>query len=247
MIGGAFLGVVFSAPAISIPAFTGFNVTGSLAVGGKLPSGTPPVIFAAAVSGFLTKTGLPENVAYTIITLAISAFALTSLDSVSRAGRLAFQELFTEDLKAGQKPSGLRAVLANKYAAALLTLFAGYLLAVLGYQNIRPLFGSPRGLGPDCLRGVPEENQASREYALRADDLHVGGYLPGVYHRPKGRQTVQRRLYPGFRRPSACLRGIAPGSGHHGCRVRGTKIRRKGRQSEDGAGRGLLLIIAISF
>jgi carbon starvation protein len=207
MIGGAFLGIVFSAPAISIPAFMGFNVNGnylfpvlfvtvacgavsgfhalvasgtaskqidnerhmlpisfgamlvecllavisliavgSLAVGGKLPSGTPPVIFATAVSGFLIKLGLPENATYTIITLAISAFALTSLDSVSRVGRLAFQELFTEDLKAGQKPSGLGAVLSNKYIATLLTLFVGYLLAILGYQNIWPLFGSANQL-----------------------------------------------------------------------------------------------------
>ncbi|MFP3090266.1 carbon starvation protein A [Treponema sp. TIM-1] len=207
MIAGAFIGIVFSAPAISIPAFTGFNVNGNylfpvlfvtvacgavsgfhslvasgtaskqidnekhmlpisfgamlvesflavialitvgaLAVGGKLPAGTPPVIFASAISGFLLKLGLPENVTYTLITLAVSAFALTSLDSVSRVGRLAFQELFSEDRADGSQASGVSAILANKYVATLLTLFVGYLLAILGYQNIWPLFGSANQL-----------------------------------------------------------------------------------------------------
>ncbi|MDR0590057.1 MAG: carbon starvation protein A [Spirochaetaceae bacterium] len=206
MIGGAFIGIVFSAPAISIPAFTGFNVNGNylfpvlfvtvacgavsgfhslvasgtaskqidnekhmlpisfgsmlvesflavislitvgaLAVGGKLPAGTPPVIFASAISGFLLKLGLPESATYTLITLAVSAFALTSLDSVSRVGRLAFQELFSEDRKEGS-PGGIFRILANKYVATLLTLFVGYLLAILGYQNIWPLFGSANQL-----------------------------------------------------------------------------------------------------
>lgn len=117
---------------------------GALAVGGKMPEGTPPVIFANAISGFLAGLGLPENVVYTLITLSISAFAMTSLDSVSRVGRLAFQEFFTED--SGSKPSPLIAVLTNKYFATAATLFMGYLLALRGYQNIWPLFGSANQL-----------------------------------------------------------------------------------------------------
>ncbi|MDR2631160.1 MAG: carbon starvation protein A [Spirochaetaceae bacterium] len=205
MIAGAFIGIVFSAPAISIPAFTGFEVNGNylfpvlfvtvacgavsgfhslvasgtaskqidnekhmlpisfgamlvesllavialitvgaLAVGGKLPAGTPPMIFAGAISGFLRNLGLPENATYTLITLSVSAFALTSLDSVARVGRLAFQELFSDDRSEGAQ--GLSRVLANKYVATLLTLFVGYLLAILGYQNIWPLFGSANQL-----------------------------------------------------------------------------------------------------
>jgi carbon starvation protein len=60
------------------------------------------VIIAAAVAGFLTRLGLPESVIFTLITLSVSAFALTSLDSVARVGRLAFQELFTDDQNAGK-------------------------------------------------------------------------------------------------------------------------------------------------
>ncbi len=108
---------------------------GALAVGGKMPEGTPPVIFATAVSGFLMKIGLPENATYTIITLAISAFALTSLDSVARVGRLSFQELFPE-----------KSILANKYVATVITLVLGYVLSVAGYEKIWPLFGSANQL-----------------------------------------------------------------------------------------------------
>jgi carbon starvation protein len=212
MIAGAFIGVLFSAPAIHIPAFTGFAITGangsvsylfpilfvtvacgavsgfhslvasgtaskqidnerhmlpisfgamlvesllavlaliavgSLAVNGQLPAGTPPQIFASAIAGFLTKIGLPEAIIFTLITLAVSAFALTSLDSVARVGRLAFQELFTEDLKEGEKPSGISVFLSNKYVATIATLILGYLLAILGYANIWPLFGSANQL-----------------------------------------------------------------------------------------------------
>jgi carbon starvation protein len=130
---------------ITVGAITGLD--------GKLPRGieTPPQIFAAAVSGFLVKLGLPESVVFTLITLSISAFALTSLDSVARVGRLAFQELFTEsepDSETGEKrtPPRLINFLRNKYTATVCTLLLGYLLAILGYKAIWPLFGSANQL-----------------------------------------------------------------------------------------------------
>jgi carbon starvation protein len=118
---------------------------GAITVGGKLPDGvvTPPQIFATAIAGFLTRLGLPESIIFTLITLAVSAFALTSLDSVARVGRLAFQELFTED---SEKHSALSKLLSNKHIATLLTLIFGYLLAVIGYATIWPLFGAANQL-----------------------------------------------------------------------------------------------------
>lgn len=117
---------------------------GSLAVGGVLPKGTPPVIFANAISGFLVQLGLPQQAAYTVITLAISAFALTSLDSVARVGRLAFQELFSGSGDGEQ--GAIAKFFGNKYIATIFTLIFGYFLAVAGYQNIWPLFGSANQL-----------------------------------------------------------------------------------------------------
>jgi len=115
---------------------------GALAVGGKLPQDTPPVVFANAVSGFLSTMGLPQSIVYTIITLSISAFALTSLDSCARIGRMSFQELFMND----EKPSLPVKILCNKYFATTITLAMGYLLALRGYQDIWPLFGSANQL-----------------------------------------------------------------------------------------------------
>ena len=109
---------------------------------GKLPAGTPPQIFANAVAGFLTGIGLPQNIVFTLITLSVSAFALTSLDSVARVGRLAWQELFTEE----GSTAPLFTLLSNKYFATVITLVFGYLLGLVGYAKIWPLFGSANQL-----------------------------------------------------------------------------------------------------
>jgi carbon starvation protein len=134
---------------ITVGAITGAD--------GKLPPGivTPPQIFASAVAAFLAKAGLPDSVVFTLVTLSISAFALTSLDSVARVGRLAFQELFTESETedcvsrgSGEMAvsSRIRNLLRDKYVATVCTLLFGYLLAVLGYKAIWPLFGSANQL-----------------------------------------------------------------------------------------------------
>jgi carbon starvation protein len=200
----AFIGVVFTAPPISIPAFTGFNINGnflfpglfitiacgaisgfhslvatgaaskqlssekhmlpisygamlvetlvavlaliavgSLAWNGKMPEGTPPVIFATAVSGFLSQLGMPHNASFTIVSLAVSSFVLTTLDTVARLGRLSFQELFSVD---ENKNKLWGRILNNKAAASLFTLLPAYLLAIMGYERIWPLFGAANQL-----------------------------------------------------------------------------------------------------
>lgn len=119
---------------------------GSLAAGGKLPAETPPVVFAKAVAGFLAILGFPQSTSFIILTLAISAFALTSLDSVARVGRLAFQEFFLDSKTDDITISPLRKLMTNKLFATGITLFLSYLLSVVGYQNIWPLFGSANQL-----------------------------------------------------------------------------------------------------
>jgi carbon starvation protein len=206
----AFIGVVFTVPSISIPAFTGFNINGnflfpglfvtiacgaisgfhslvatgatskqissekhmlpisygsmlvetmvavlaliavgSLAWNGKLPEGTPPVIFATAVSGFLSQLGLPHQASFTIVSLAVSSFVFTTLDTVARLGRLSLQELFSVDGAVGvqkQKKSLWAMLLKNRVAASVFTLGPAYLLAIMGYQNIWTLFGAANQL-----------------------------------------------------------------------------------------------------
>ncbi|PXX53831.1 carbon starvation protein CstA [Hungatella effluvii] len=130
----------------SLLAITALIAAGFVATQEGLPAGTPPQLFAQAISIFLTSLGLPESVCYTLITLAISAFALTSLDSVARVGRIAFQEFFTDDSVAPENQTALNKVLTNKYFATILTLVLCYALSRAGYASIWPLFGSANQL-----------------------------------------------------------------------------------------------------
>lgn len=107
---------------------------------------TPAQVFAGGVANFLAELGMPHNVVFTLINLAVSAFALTSLDSVARIGRLSFQELFLDASIEDDKMEPWRKVLTNKYFATVITLALAYLLAKVGYKNIWPLFGSANQL-----------------------------------------------------------------------------------------------------
>ena len=128
----------------SLLAVVAIVVAGSVATHGKLPNETPFVIFSSAVANFLTTMGLPKNVALCFMTMCVSALALTTLDTVSRIGRMSWQELFTGN---GEKPqNAFVKFITNKYVATVLTLFFGLLLSLGGYNNIWPLFGSANQL-----------------------------------------------------------------------------------------------------
>ena len=103
---------------------------------------TPPQIFAGGVASFLSAIGLPVGITFTLVNLAVSAFGLTSLDSVARIGRLSFQELFLDASIKDEDIGPVRKVLTNKYFATIVTLVLAYLLAKMGYSSIWPLFGS---------------------------------------------------------------------------------------------------------
>ena len=107
---------------------------------------TQPQIFAGAIANFLSAIGLPHSLVYTLITLAVSAFALTSLDSVARVGRLSFQEFFIDEDVNDDNMSLFLKIVTNKYFATILTLVLAYLLAKVGYAEIWPLFGSANQL-----------------------------------------------------------------------------------------------------
>lgn len=99
--------------------------------------GTPPQVFALAIGRFFAAMGVNahgEQMINTVILLAISAFALTSLDTATRLARFLFQEMF-EGKKGGR-------FWGNMYVATLLTIAAAGLLALAGYQKIWVLFGA---------------------------------------------------------------------------------------------------------
>ena len=117
---------------------------GSLTTDGNYTevAAAPATVFATAIAGFFTKMGLGEkaaSIAFTVISLAVSAFCLTSLDTCCRLGRFTFQEFFTPE--EGEKTS-MQKTLTNKYVATVINLGMAALLCGAGYAKIWPLFGA---------------------------------------------------------------------------------------------------------
>lgn len=105
-----------------------------------LVSGDAIPVFSRALAGFMARLGLPETAGLTFISLTVAAFALTSLDTATRLGRLVFEEL-ARDL--APRKRGLQ----HAQVATGLTVAGGALLlfspAGLG---IWPLFGTANQL-----------------------------------------------------------------------------------------------------
>lgn len=115
------------------------------ATDGVLPSGTPFQLFSNSIASFLTDIfGLPTEVSACIMTMCVSALALTSVDAVARIGRMSLQELFTPP--EGVEKNGMQKLFTNPVFATILTLVLSYLLCLAGYMSIWPLFGSANQL-----------------------------------------------------------------------------------------------------
>ena len=111
---------------------------------GVMPKGTPFQIFAGSIGGFFKMFGLPAGVSACVITMCVSALAMTTIDSVARIGRMSFQELFTPS--EGEEPGSVASLCMNKYFSTVITLFLAYFLCLAGYMNIWPLFGAANQL-----------------------------------------------------------------------------------------------------
>jgi len=101
--------------------------------------GTPAQIFAAGVADFMSSFGISVPVGTVFVTLAFSAFALTSLDTATRLGRYMFQEMTA-------KADGTKSALNNMYTATAVTVGLSALLLSYGYTKIWPIFGSANQL-----------------------------------------------------------------------------------------------------
>lgn len=111
---------------------------------GVLPKGTPFQIFADSISSFFQMFGLPAGVSACVITMCVSALAMTTIDSVARIGRMSFQELFTPS--EGEKPNAVECFCMNTYFSTGITLVLAFFLCLAGYRNIWPLFGAANQL-----------------------------------------------------------------------------------------------------
>ena len=108
--------------------------------------GAPPVAFA---SGIASMFGFKDNqnAIYALLTLAVSVFALTSLDSATRLSRFMFSELFLAEGESSYKDaSGVRKVLSHPLFSTLLLVVIGCVLGGLSLAQIWALFGSANQL-----------------------------------------------------------------------------------------------------
>jgi len=193
---------------------------------------TQPQIFAGAIANFLTAIGLPYNLVFTLINLAVSAFALTSLDSVARVGRLSFQEFFLDDDVNDKNRKPWQSLMTNKYFATVLTLVLAYLLTKVGYKEIWPLFGSGNQL-LSVLALVAcavflKKSKRQGGHAVDSHGIHDRGHLycAGNDHLSSGRTSCDDRF--GSRKyPAVDLCSAAPLARHYCCRSGDQKADRK--------------------
>ena len=110
--------------------------------------GGPPAAFAAGIATMFSDEGSKAySTIYALLTLAVSVFALTSLDTGTRLGRFLFSELFLkEDEKTWKDAKGFRKVLAHPMVGTTFLVVIGCILGGLSLSQIWGLFGAANQL-----------------------------------------------------------------------------------------------------
>ena len=110
--------------------------------------GSPSVAFAAGIATMFGPEGSAiHGTIRALLTLAVSVFALTSLDTATRLARFMFAELFLKEDEATWKDAtGARRVLAHPLFGTLLMVVIGGTLGGLSLSQIWGLFGSANQL-----------------------------------------------------------------------------------------------------
>lgn len=110
--------------------------------------GGPLAAFAAGVATmFSDENSGTYNTIYALLTLAVSVFALTSLDTGTRLGRFLFSELFLrENEKSWKDATGVRRFLAHPMVGTTFLVVIGCILGGLSLSQIWGLFGAANQL-----------------------------------------------------------------------------------------------------
>lgn len=110
--------------------------------------GGPPAAFAAGIATMFSDEGSAVyTTIYALLTLAVSVFALTSLDTGTRLGRFLFSELFLkEDEKSWKDATGIRKFLAHPLVGTSFLVIIGCILGGLSLSQIWGLFGAANQL-----------------------------------------------------------------------------------------------------
>ena len=132
--------------ALGIVALIAVGVIFDKYTGGEF--GGPPAAFAAGIATMFSDEGSSAyNTIYALLTLAVSVFALTSLDTGTRLGRFLFSEMFLkEDEKTWKDAKGFRRALAHPVVGTTFLVVIGCILGGLSLSQIWGLFGAANQL-----------------------------------------------------------------------------------------------------
>ena len=132
--------------ALGIVALIAVGVVFDKYTGGEF--GGPPAAFAAGIATMFSDEGSNSyNTIYALLTLAVSVFALTSLDTGTRLGRFLFSEMFLkEDEKTWKDAKGFRRALAHPVVGTTFLVVIGCILGGLSLSQIWGLFGAANQL-----------------------------------------------------------------------------------------------------
>ncbi len=83
----------------------------------KLGSQSAVGLFAGGLASFCTKFGIPYEAGKVFMSLAVSAFLMTSVDTATRLARFTWQELFTGSQDRTRTPTPFTAPISNMYVA----------------------------------------------------------------------------------------------------------------------------------
>ncbi len=110
--------------------------------------GGPPAAFAAGIATMFANEGSAAyTTIYALLTLAVSVFALTSLDTGTRLARYLFSEMFLKnDEKTWEDAKGIRKFLAHPLVGTSLMVIIGCILGGLSLSQIWGLFGAANQL-----------------------------------------------------------------------------------------------------
>lgn len=110
---------------------------------------TPTAVFATGISRMCATIPFlagAQDVIYSMLILAVSAFCLTSLDTATRLARYMFQEFWLEPGQTYKDATGIKKTLTNPYVATIITVVLGIALGMTGYAKIWALFGAANQL-----------------------------------------------------------------------------------------------------
>ncbi len=116
--------------------------------GDKFLLSAPPTIFAGGIATMFASFAGEKSYAliYNLFTLAVSVFALTSLDSATRLCRYLFAELLTPEGKTHEDLTGAAKFFSTPIVSTLIMVIIGCGMGFMGLSQIWSVFGAANQL-----------------------------------------------------------------------------------------------------